>query len=150
MNQRRGLEVRAANGADAAGLSALLEVAGGPWPPAELARRLDAARAAAGTVLLALDWGPPVGLVALHWFPSLLAGRLVAQLDLLLVGQEDRRRGIGRILVKAAAQAARVAGCGDMQFVVNAGQTDLRAFCLATGFTETGSCLSRALRKQSE
>ena len=150
MGQRRGLEIRAATGTDAAGLSTLLGD-GRAWLSSSsslhLAARLEDARNGAGTVLIALDWGPPVGLVALHWYASLTAALPVAQIDMLLVGDEDRRRGIGRLLVKAAAQAARVAGCGAIVMAVRSDQADVHGFCLATGFVEAGRRFERALRK---
>ena len=64
------------------------------------------------------------------------------------VAEEERRRGIGRMLVKAAAQAARHAGCGRLEVLAGAGAPSLRGFCLATGFTEAGPLLTRSLRKQ--
>ncbi len=149
LSDRRGLEIRSAGGGDAAGLSALLADAGFASTPVEMAGRLESVRHRAGAVLIALDWGPPTGVVALHWFASLRAARPVAQVDMLLVGMEDRRRGIGRLLLKAAAQAARVAGCGEIVLTGDAGQSELRAFCLATGFVETGCRFGRALRKSA-
>ena len=106
LGQRRGLEIRAATGADSAGLSILLCEYGVACPALNLTSRLEAIRDGAGTVLMALEWGPPAGLVALHWYASLHAALPVAQIDMLLVGANDRRRGIGRLLVKAAARAA--------------------------------------------
>ena len=146
-SHRRGLEIRAASGADASAVSALLGDHGVTWPQMALADRLDTIRNGAGTVLVALDWGPPVGIVALHWFAGLQAARPVAQIDLLLVGEENRRKGIARLLVKAAAQAARVAGCGALHVVAHADNVPLRAFCIATGFSEAGLLFGRPLRK---
>ena len=55
---------------------------------------------------------------------------------------------IGRLLVKAAAQAARVAGCGEMEIMIPPDASALGEFCRATGFAETGSRFTRSLRKQ--
>ncbi len=144
---RRGLEIRAANAADAPGLCALLAQAGIIVSHADLAARIEAVRHGPGTLLLALEWGPPSGVVALHWFSRLDAPRPAAQIDYLLVGIDDRRRGIGRLLVKAASQAARVAGCGSLDLVAGQERAGLEAFCSATGFLQRGDRYERALRK---
>jgi aminoglycoside 6'-N-acetyltransferase I len=98
-------------------------------------------------VLLAAEWGPPSGIVVLHWYPTIDADQPTAQITTLLVGPEERRRGIGRLLVKAASQAARVAGCGALELLTAPDQPGLRDFCRATGFTEAGTCFVRPLRK---
>jgi aminoglycoside 6'-N-acetyltransferase I len=145
---RYGLEIRAATAADAAGLSELLRAAGQTVRPAILAERLDNLRQAPGAALVAMEWGPPSGLVLLHWYRSLDASAPTAQITTLLVGPEERRRGIGRLLIKAASQAARTAGCGDLQIQVGSDQPDLQAFADATGFAGGGKILVRPLRKK--
>jgi GNAT superfamily N-acetyltransferase len=147
VSSRRGLEIRAAQAADAAGLCELLASAGLGVAQADLAARIEAMRLGTGTILIALEWGPPSGVVALHWFGRLDAGKLAAQIDFLLVGAEDRRRGIGRLLVKAASQAARVAGCGSLELAARPEQAGMHAFCSATGFIPLGARYERALRK---
>jgi len=145
---RYGLEIRAANAGDAAGMAEVLRAAGHAVAPPVLAERLAALREGAGTVLIAQEWGPPSGFVVLHWYRSLEADLPVAQVTSLLVGAAERRRGIGRLLVKAASQAARQAGCGALEMLVPPGEPSLHAFCQATGFTEAGSRFTRALRKR--
>jgi len=148
MTTRYGLELRAATGAEAPGLAELLAAAGHPVASRLLAERLDTIRQGSGAALVALEWGPPSGVIVLHWYPALLAAQPVALITTLLVAPEARRRGIGRLLVKAAAQAARVAGCGALELSAAEGMPDLEAFCRATGFTEAGSRFARALRKK--
>jgi GNAT superfamily N-acetyltransferase len=147
VTSRYGLEIRAAAAADAPGLATLLSAAGCRADARAVAERLAALREAPGAVLLAVQWGPPSGVIALHWYPTLEEARPVAQVTTLLVGPDDRRAGIGRLLVKAAAQAARTAGCGRMELLAPEGEASLRDFCLATGFAEAGSRLVRPLRK---
>lgn len=148
MTSRYGLEIRAATAADAAGLATLLAECGRALDPPEVAERLVALREAAGTALLAVQWGPPSGVLVMHWYRTLGAARPVAQITTLLVAAEDRRQGIGRLLIKAAAQAARVAGCGDLEIATASEATSLQAFCRATGFAETGPRFVRSLRRQ--
>jgi aminoglycoside 6'-N-acetyltransferase I len=145
---RYGLEIRAATSAEAPGLAELLSLAGYPIETRILADRLDALRQWPGTALVALEWGPPSGLVVLHWYKTLGAAQPTAQITTLLVGPDERRRGIGRLLLKAASQAARVAGCDALELTVAGEVPTLSAFCFATGFSETGSRFVRALRKK--
>lgn len=65
----------------------------------------------------------------------------------LLVSPDDRRRG--RLLLKAAVRAARLAGCGTLQLCANENQAVLMEFCRANGFIEERACYIRPLRKHS-
>ena len=113
-----------------------------------LDERLDALRHEPGVVLVAVEWGPPSGVIALGWRRTLEADTPTAQITTLLVGLDERRRGIARLLLKAGAQAARIVGCGLLQLQAPAGHPDLEAFCRATGFAEAGASFERALRKR--
>ena len=148
MTQRDGLDIRAATANEAPGLAILLAEAGQVIDARDLATRLTALRSPSGTALVALKWGPPSGLVVVHWYPTLHTARPIAQITTLMVAAEDRRQGIGRLLVKAAAQAARVAGCGDLEIIAGADTPSLAAFCRATGFADAGARFARSLRKQ--
>jgi GNAT superfamily N-acetyltransferase len=126
----------------------LLAEAGCILDARDLAERLTALRTTSGTALVALKWGPPSGLVVLHWYTTLHAIRPIAQITTLLVSVEERRQGIGRLLLKAAAQAARSAGCGDLEIVAAPDALYLQEFCQATGFADGGTRFTRSLRKQ--
>jgi aminoglycoside 6'-N-acetyltransferase I len=148
VTSRYGLEIRAATSADTPGLVTLLAGIGRTADAAQLTERLAALRQASGTALLAVQWGPPSGLLVMHWYQTLEAARPVAQINTLLVGADDRRQGIGRLLIKAAAQAARMAGCGELEMVTASDAKSLQDFCRATGFAEAGPRFVRSLRKQ--
>jgi aminoglycoside 6'-N-acetyltransferase I len=145
---RYGLEIRAATSAEAPGLAELLGLAGYPIEPRVLAERLDEHRQWPGAALIALEWGPPSGLVVLHWYRTLAAAQPAAQITALFVSPDNRRRGIGRLLLKAASQAARLAGCDALELTAGGEEPTLSAVCLATGFSEVGSRYVRALRKK--
>ncbi|GAB6843755.1 GNAT superfamily N-acetyltransferase [Methylorubrum rhodinum] len=147
MGRRHGLEIRTVAASDAPGVAELLAAAGCPVPMA--ADRLDALRHRSGTAFLALEWGPPSGIVVLHWYPTLLDGAPVAQITTLLVAPDDRRRGIGRQLLKSAAQAARMAGCDSLHLLAPPEAPALAAFCAATGFSAGDGSFVRPLRKKS-
>ena len=148
MGSRYGLEIRAATPADAPGLAELLSAAGQPIAAGDMAERIGTLRQEHGAALIALEWGPPSGVVVLHWYRTLGSAAPIAQITTLLVGPDDRRRGVGRLLLKAAAQAARGAGCGSLQLLAEPDQPALHAFCAAAGFTETGTSFVRPLRKK--
>jgi aminoglycoside 6'-N-acetyltransferase I len=147
LTSRHGLGIRAATIADAPGLATLLAEAGQVIDARELGERLPALRGATGTALIAVRWGPPSGLLVMHWYPVLDAARPKAQITSLFVGVEERRLGIGRLLVKAAAQAARSAGCGSLELLAASDATSLHDFCRATGFVADGLRFVRSLRK---
>lgn len=149
MTLRHGMEIRAATAAEAPGLVLLVAEAGMALEARDLAERLAALRHAPAAALVALQWGPPSGLVLMHWYHTLETANPVAQITLLLVAEEQRRMGIGRLLLKAAAQTARVAGCDRMEINASSHAPSLHAFCRATGFAEAGSRFSRSLRKQA-
>lgn len=149
MTSRYGLEIRAVTAADAPGLATLLAEAGHPTDARALAERLVVLRQASGTALIALRWGPPSGLLVMHSYQTLEAARPVAQITTLLVSVDDRRNGIGRLLVKAAAQVARASGCGSLELLASPDAISLQEFCQATGFTPAGPRFVRSLRKQA-
>ena len=103
-----------------------------------LADRILLLRQASATPLIAMQWEPPSGLVVMHLYATLEAVGPVAQITMLLMSEEDRRRGIGQLLIKGAAQAARTAGCDQLEITTTPGAPSLGAFCRATGFAEAG------------
>ena len=148
MANRYGLQIRAATHTDAAGLSELLATSGVTATGEAVGARLEALhRSGAGTALIAVEWGPPSGLIVVNWVRTLRADASIAHVDMLFVAPDDRRRGIARLLLKAAAQSARSAGCDELVIAVR--EASLHAFCEANGFERSGQAYARALRKKS-
>jgi len=143
---RYGVDLRAALPADAADLAALL---GGT--ARQMADRLEAmARDPASAVLVATAWnGAAIGVIALSWHPSLAADRPLARITALAVAEEERRNGIGRLLIKAGAQAARAAGCDLLEAAPSEKEEGGTAFLQALGFVTAGGNLARPLRKRA-
>ena len=96
MPGRFGLTIRTAAVADADGLHALLIRCGGSLSRERLAINLLAAKEEAGTALIADEWGPPTGIIALHWMTVLTEPLKVAEVTLLLVDPERRRSGVAK------------------------------------------------------
>ena len=149
MSSRHGLSIRAADTGDVDGLAELLKRAGLTLARDKLALRLKAIQDQPGVLLIADEWGPPSGVIAVHWHSVLTADLKVGWISTLLVDPDRRRNGVARLLLKAASQAARSAGCGELVLNPPVGTGDLGTFCLATGFVESGEVFSRALRKRN-
>ncbi|MFC4440885.1 GNAT family N-acetyltransferase [Caulobacter henricii] len=130
-------------------MAELLKTAGLTLARDKLALRLKAVQAEPGVLLIADEWGPPSGVIAVHWHSVLTADLKVGWISMLLVDPDRRRNGVARLLLKAASQAARSAGCGELVLDSPVGPGDLRPFCLATGFVESGEVFTRALRKRN-
>ena len=138
MSSRHGLSIRTANSGDVDGLAELLKTAGLTVARDRLASRLSAMQDQPGALLVADEWGPPPGIIALHWHSVLTADLKVGWISALLVDPDRRRNGVARLLLKAASQAARSAGCGELVVHSPIVPGELRTFCLATGFVESG------------
>ena len=148
MGQRYGLEIRAASSADAPGLSALMADLGAPTDHAALAGRIEALTRAGGSALIAVEWGPPSGLVAMQVVHDLAMARPAGLIVSLGVAPDARRRGIGRLLVKAVSRSARLAGCDRLLLVPDPGAEGLAGFAAATGFLMDGAFLVRPLLRR--
>ncbi|MBP0493489.1 GNAT family N-acetyltransferase [Pararoseomonas indoligenes] len=144
---RYGVDIRAALPADSADLAALL---GGT--PRAMALRLEAlARDPGSAVLVATGWnGAAIGVIALNWHPALIADRPLARIGALAVAEDERRNGIGRLLIKAASQAARTAGCDLLEVAPPDREGAATAFLGALGFTPAGPNLARPLRRRAQ
>jgi len=145
---RYGVKIRAALPADATDIALLMGQIGAPMDPRTAAIRLETlARSSDNAVLVATGYGPLAGLVALHWGSVLQHARLVARITALVVDEGQRGAGIGRLLVKAGAQAVRVAGCDLLELSVR--PDPALGFLRAIGFGDDAVQLTRSLRKKS-
>jgi aminoglycoside 6'-N-acetyltransferase I len=148
---RQGVEIRGAVPADAADIARLIDQLGYAIPPQEAAERLAMVmRDGQSTLLVAADYGPVVGVIALHWCPMLQEARPVARITTLVVDEQERGRGIGRILLKAGAQAARQAGCDALELTSGLRRTEAHEFYRAQGFADTSLRFVRSLRRNRQ
>jgi aminoglycoside 6'-N-acetyltransferase I len=147
LGSRYGLTIRTATAADAPGIAELLLNVGRRVEVAALAERLEVIQQAPGTALVALEWGPPSGIIVATWYPVLTSEHLVARITSFLVGPDERRRGVGRLLLKAASQAARAARCTTLHLPDWDREPTISAFAAASGFEARGCDFVRGLRK---
>jgi DNA invertase Pin-like site-specific DNA recombinase len=104
--------------------------AAGPESSAAALARRQMAEQAAHRLALEVQARREAGTATHQGVARLLyAARLTAQVTRLLVNADERRQGIGRILVKAAAQAAGTAGCSDLEILTPPDASSLEAFC---------------------
>ena len=139
------LEVRQATADDEDAVLDLLEelfVAPG-WRP----EGYDRARAAKAfqwavenpraDVLVARDDGVPVGIASVYVeFPSMRFGRK-CWLEDLVVTAARRRGGVGRVLLDAATEWARMQHCPELALSSAAARKDAHRFYLANGMSES-------------
>jgi ribosomal protein S18 acetylase RimI-like enzyme len=85
------------------------------------------------TVLLAGD--PPAGFALFRLRPSLWAKASDAYLEELYVIPEHRRQGIGRALLEASIETARVAGANHFELTTGETDKEARALYESHGFT---------------
>ena len=94
------LTIRAARPGDAEALRTLLAPLGGEASVADLKRGIAAAAARKEAVFVA-DRGGVIGCLAWHLVPTLDHGT-IAQITMIAVAREERRRGVGRALYNTA------------------------------------------------
>jgi GNAT superfamily N-acetyltransferase len=149
VSTRYGVDLRGALPADAADIALLLGQLGYPAAPREVVERLERAAREAGTVLVATGAdGAVVGLIAVTWTAMLHHARPVGRITTLVVDDRERRRGIGRLLIKAGAQAARAAGCDEIELTTGTHRTEAHHFYAALGFAPGALRFSRGLRRR--
>ena len=147
--KRFGVEIRAAHAADAGELARLLQQTEEPLGQLTVAARIEAFRQTPdGTALVATGYGGLSGFVAVGWFASFLHTHPVARVSALVVDVEMRRQGIGRMLLKAASQAARSHGCDTLEWAPGADRAAAEMFGQATGFRAEGALFTRSLRRR--
>jgi GNAT superfamily N-acetyltransferase len=133
------LVLRAAVPADGDDVAALLGQLGYPCGHAEAAARI---LAVAGdrrqALLLAVERGAVRGLLALHAMYSLARGADIVRITALVVAEQARGRGIGRLLLREAERLARSGGAERLEISSGRHRTGAHAFYRGCGFAESG------------
>ena len=104
--------------------------------------------AATGTdpIMLAIQDGAPLGLIALHLATMLQAMEPVARVTALVVQDQGRGAGIGRLLIDAGDELAQRAGCGILELTTAVARIDAHAFYRKLGFTNSSLSFKRLVR----
>jgi GNAT superfamily N-acetyltransferase len=137
--------IRDARDADAQAIAALLTQLGYPSDADAVEERLDRLRVVGDRVIVAELDGEVVGLVHLQVTPALERERPAGKLGVLVVDDGHRRQGIGRVLVDAAEQEARLRGCELIYLTTAERRDDAHAFYERLGLEYVGRRYSRTL-----
>jgi ribosomal protein S18 acetylase RimI-like enzyme len=142
MDSKSKIKVRAATTEDAAGIHGLareLAETVGDEPPTEEAIRarleelLDEPRA---RVLIAENEAGIVGGVSFWIKPDLAHGDAVVEVPMLVVAEDHRRSGVGKLLIEEVRNAASDNGASQIELVATRSNVTAREFYRSLGFVE--------------
>ncbi|MBV9454610.1 MAG: GNAT family N-acetyltransferase [Rubrobacter sp.] len=109
----------------------------GPRPEATKARLLELLEEPRAWVLVAEAENGVVGAASLWIKPDLAHGDIVVEVPMLVVSQNTRRRGIGRLLVEKTQTIATAENVALIELVATRENDTARAFYRSLGFVET-------------
>lgn len=78
-----------------------------------------------------------IGLISVHYMAQLAVVGEVCFINYLSVDPAQRGRGVGRLLLQQAEQAAQARGCYSIELSSNLRRTRAHQFYLQLGYTET-------------
>ena len=142
MDSKSKIKVRAATTEDAAGIHGLareLAETVGDEPPTEEAIRarleelLDEPRA---RVLIAENEAGIVGGVSFWIKPDLAHGDAVVEVPMLVVAEDHRRSGVGKLLMEEVRSVASDNGASQIELVATRSNVTAREFYRSLGFVE--------------
>ena len=126
--------VRPATPADADRLASLLTDEGYPAGSSDLAARLERYGSMGSIVLVAEAAGEVIGFVSVLILPRFEVAELFARITSLVVDAGVRERGIGRLLMQAAEDAARDAGASFLEVTAGHHRPDARRLFESLGY----------------
>ncbi|MGY4397213.1 N-acetylglutamate synthase-like GNAT family acetyltransferase [Sphingomonas sp. UYAg733] len=137
------LTIRQATKDDAVAIAALLRALDGAQDEgAKTGTRIAEAQRDKAVILVA-DRDGVIGVVAGSVFATLQSGR-IGRLSLILVAPDQRRRGVGRMLVEAAQAALAKRGCAQVEAVSDIAIRNSHAFFRKLGFEQASYRFTRA------
>jgi GNAT superfamily N-acetyltransferase len=140
-----GLTIRDAQAADAERISSLLTQLGYPTQPSAVEARLERLAVVGDRVLVADLDGRAVGLGHLQVAPAIERERPAAKIGALVVDEGHRGQGVGRALMQALEDEARLRGCELLFLTTAERRDDAHAFYERVGLELTGRRYGRTL-----
>jgi GNAT superfamily N-acetyltransferase len=129
------IELRNALSVDAADVAGLLSALGYPCDVADATQRIasivDNDRQA---LILARQHGAVCGLLSLDFMYYLPLGTTTCRVTALVVSEDARGQGIGRVLLRDAERRARLAGAARLEVTSAEHRIEAHAFYRACGF----------------
>ena len=129
--------VRPAMPRDSAAVTELILYLGHEIDQKAVRRNIAALSKAGEPPLVAVEGKRVIGLVGIHKTPTVHRPAPLGRLTILVVAEDAQNRGIGRMLVEAAEQALRKAGCKQVEVTSNDRRSRAHAFYRHLGYERT-------------
>ncbi|MFL5982963.1 MAG: GNAT family N-acetyltransferase [Gaiellaceae bacterium] len=139
------LTVRDARLEDSPQIARLLDQLGYPTDAAAVVARLERLAIVGDRIFVADVDGRVAGLAHLQVSPALERDRPSGKIGALVVDEAHRGRGVGRALVQAVEEDARLRGCALLFLTTREWRADAHAFYERVGFEQAGRRYSRTL-----
>jgi len=139
------LTVRDARASDAAAIGGLLAQLGYPVESATVEARLQRLAVVGDRVVVGEIDDVVVGLGHLQVTPTIEYDRPAAKIGALVVDAAHRGQGVGRALVQALEDEARLRGCEVLFLTTSEHRDDAHAFYEHVGLQQTGRRYGRTL-----
>jgi GNAT superfamily N-acetyltransferase len=139
------LTIRDARAADAPAIAVLLAQLGYPTEPSAVERRLERLQIVGDRIVVAEIEDKAVGLAHLQVTPALERERPAAKIGALVVDDAHRGRGVGRALVQAMEDEARLRGCELLFLTTAERRAEAHAFYERVGLEHMGRRYGRTL-----
>src|SRR5215510_8310451 len=130
------LTIRDARAFDAEDIAHLLGQLGYPTSLEAVTPRLERLAVVGDRVFVAEEDGAVVGLAHLQVSPTLERERPAAKIGALIVDESHRGLGVGRALVQALEDEARLRGCGVLFLTTASQRDDAHSFYQRVGFEQ--------------
>jgi N-acetylglutamate synthase-like GNAT family acetyltransferase len=139
------LTIRDAREADADAVAGLLGQLGYPVDAQAVEARLQRLAVVGDRVIVAELEGRVIGLGHLQVAPTIEYDRPAAKIGALVVSDARRGQGVGRTLVQALEDEARLRGCEVLFLTTSEARDDAHAFYERVGLEQTGRRYGRTL-----
>lgn len=131
------IDLRNATPADADDVAELLTALGYPCDPEDAAERIAAIlHNDRQTLILARHRGAACGLLSLDFMYYLPLGTTTCRVTALVISEDARGHGLGRLLLRDAERRARLGGAARLEVTSAGHRTEAHAFYRACGFGE--------------
>ena len=130
-------EIREAVPGDAEAIAALLPLVGHSADAGGIADRIGKLHQAGHTQMVVTDGRRLVGLCGLHTMTAIHRPNPVGRVTILVLAEEARGAGLGRMLIEEAERRLAAMGCGMIEITSHVRLTEAHAFYEHMGYERT-------------